>query len=92
MNEVRTCHGQTIKCGTQVAYVRPASVEVRKTPTDGTCVVVQNPRLLVARVVTITEKFGGFAEADPVIELVLDNRDVVDCENVVATDGVFRYA
>lgn len=85
MNSVRTCYGQTIEVGSQVAYAID----------DGYARFwewINVPALRVARVVGIVQKGEGFAEADPEVELTLDDGKRIDCEKVVVTDGKFDYA
>jgi len=83
---VQTCYGQRIELGTQIAYALPVDLTVQ-----GHAINVRGGGLRVAKVVEIIQTSEGFAEADPSVELVLDNADRIDCTKVAVTDQKFRY-
>lgn len=85
INSVRTCHGQTIQIGSQVAY---AAGKPDRTIHDWMPI----PVLRVANVIQVIVAIPAFAEADACVELVLDDGETVDCTKVAVTDGRFAYA
>lgn len=90
MNSVRTCYGQTIEVGSQVAYAQLLPVDWSLVARTGVHELKTGIR--VAKVVGIEQVNAGFAEADATVMLTLDDGRKINCEDVAVTDGNFRYA
>lgn len=78
---IRTCHGQRIEVGSQVAYAWWGVTRNEKHS------LIRVPVLKVAKVVRI-ERMAAEEVADR-FDLVLDNGDTVECHDVAVTDGDF---
>ncbi len=86
---VDTRHRQTIVRSSQVAYV-PPSKAFANTLLGIWELKVEPGRLTIAYVYDMVQTFDGFAEADPVVMLLLSDGAIVDCEDVVVTNGKYQ--
>jgi hypothetical protein len=89
IDNLKTCYGQILERGTQVAYCTQPVINVNNT--NGYDFSMKPGRLRVARIVEIEEKSPGFAEADGLYLLTLDDGAKMYAEEVAVTDGNFRY-
>jgi hypothetical protein len=89
IDELYTCHNQVLQRGTQVAYCTPTVTNVNRA--NRYDFSITPGKLRVAHIVQIEEKSAGFAEADGLYELTLDDGAKIWAEEVAVTDGNFRY-
>lgn len=92
VDNLKTCYGQILERGTQVAYcTKPEVKYLSGSHINVISFSITPGELKVSHIVTITEVSAGFAEADPEYELTLSDGAKVSCTDVAVTDGHFKY-
>lgn len=88
IDNLKTCYGQILERGTQVAY---CTETLTNATNHGNSISVTPGKLRVANIVQIEERSAGFAKADGIYLLTLDDGARMYAEEVAVTDGNFRY-